>query len=103
MSEFNDRMSLQRQIVQIVNSKVWGNESLFGLSGKAIDRWLATNKIDLHAPISELLYAVSSKLFFLAAKSQEQISDDYRVLETEVHAMIQAIEAQVASAACEVR
>lgn len=97
MSEFNDRMSVQRRIIQIVNKKKWGAESLFGLSGKAIERWLSVNMISPSAPISQLLNGASSKLFFLAAKSQEQISDDYRLLSSEVEGLIKEIESEVGS------
>ncbi len=97
MSEFNDRMSIQRHIVQIINSKTRGPEALFGLSSKAIERWLTNNMIDRSSAISRLLTSVSSTLFFLAAKSQEQVSDEYKVLTADIAGMIKKIEMEIST------
>ena len=77
--EFNDRIAAQRKILQIVNQRPWAVESLFGLSSKAIDRWVAINRIDPNSVIVNMIRDVSAKLFFLANKSQDQVSDEYRL------------------------
>jgi hypothetical protein len=92
MAEFNDRMAVHRQIVQAVNRKFNLSEELFSLSSNAIERWLSSNFVDRNSEIVRLLYQASSKLFFLAAKSQEQVSDDYRVLSYEVESLLKSIE-----------
>jgi hypothetical protein len=92
MTEFNDRMAVQRKIVQAVNRKFNLSEELFGLSSNAIERWVASNFIDRNSEIVRLLYQASSKLFFLAAKSQEQVSNDYRLLASEVESLLKGIE-----------
>ena len=92
MTEFNDRMVLQRRIIQIVNNKFSRNEELFSLSSKAIERWLLANSFDKDSNIAGLLNAVSSKLFFLAAKSQEQISEDYKLLSANISQILLEIE-----------
>ena len=78
MDDFNNRMTAQRELLKVVNARVWPNENLFSLSGKAIDRWLSANGIDRDAPLAQLVCAASRALFFLANKSQEQITDEYR-------------------------
>lgn len=80
MGEFNNRMTVQRNILQIINQKTWGREPLLGLSSKAIDRWLVVNLIDPQSRIVQLIKDASAKLFFLATKSQEQITEDYQLL-----------------------
>jgi hypothetical protein len=84
MAEFNDRMSIQRDLVQMVNRRNRGREMLYGLSSNAIERWLSANSIERTTAISQLLKEVSSKLFFLAAKSQEHISEEYLVTAGEI-------------------
>lgn len=83
MSEFNNRMSAQRAILYSVNCVNW-TEELFGLSSGAIDRWTNVNKIESHEKLVELIRNVAEKLFFLSNKSQEQITEDYKGLSTEV-------------------
>ena len=76
MSEFVNRMAVQREVLRVVNEYSW-NEQLFGLSSAAIRRWAMMNEI---APIShevELLEAAGEALNFLATRSQDQISSDY--------------------------
>lgn len=40
MSEFNNRIAAQRDILACINEKNW-KEELFGLSSGAIDRWIS--------------------------------------------------------------
>ena len=92
MTEFNDRNAIQRKIVQAVNRKFKLDEELFSLSNGAIERWLSANSIEKNSEISKLLYQASSKLFFLAAKSQEQVSTEYKLLSSEVDSLLKGIE-----------
>jgi hypothetical protein len=97
MTEFNDRMSIQRHIVQIVNRRSRGSEMLYGLSSNAIERWLSANSIERTSAISQLLKDVSSKLFFLAAKSQEHISEEYRVMAGEIENITSKIQRELSA------
>jgi hypothetical protein len=90
MIEFNNRIDAQRVILSLVNRRGW-KEELYGLSKGAIDRWVRTNEID---PAADLLNAVcesADKLFFLANKSQEQVTDEYRLLSCEIYELTQRI------------
>ncbi|TXL03368.1 hypothetical protein BMR08_17225, partial [Methylococcaceae bacterium CS2] len=44
MTEFNNRIAAQRDILVCVNGKNW-SEELYGLSSGAIERWMSVNKI----------------------------------------------------------
>jgi len=95
MNEFNDRMLAQRRVVQLVNHKDWDKEELFGLSTKAIDRWMTANYIDPSSRLVHLLRSVSKELLCLATKSQEQVSEDYRARSSRVGALTKSIEAEI--------
>lgn len=82
--EFNNRISAQRNILRVINRKSWPMEALFGLSSKAIDRWVAVNRIDSNSAIVNMIKDVSAKLFFLANKSQDQVSEQYRLVRQEI-------------------
>jgi hypothetical protein len=86
MSEFNNRIAAQREILINVNSGSW-QEELFGLSSGAIDRWMNTNRLDSSSVLVELIRQAADKLFFLSNKSQEQITEDYKHLSGEVSAL----------------
>jgi hypothetical protein len=94
MNEFNSRIAAQRQVLQLVNRKNWGKEELFGLSRKAIDRWIAVNRIDPESQLVKLIETASAKLFFLANKSQEQISDEYKMVSSEIALITKTIETE---------
>jgi hypothetical protein len=66
----------QRQVLQLVSRRTWEKENLFGLSNKAIERWISVNRIDSESHLVQLVKSASAKLFFLANKSQEQISEE---------------------------
>lgn len=84
MYEFNNRISAQRQILNIVNQKHWTEEKLIGLTQKAIDRWISVNSINPQSPFIETIKNISEKLFFLANKSQEHITDSYKIIKDEI-------------------
>jgi len=81
--EFNNRMSIQRTVLEIINDKKY-QEELCGLSSKAIDRWIAINGLNCESDTCKIVYEISGKLFFLANKSQDCISDEYEMLSAEI-------------------
>jgi hypothetical protein len=91
MNEFKNRMAAQRQILELINGNRQQREELFGLSNKAIERWVAGNAIDTNSNLVALITTASGKLFFLANKSQEQISEDYQTASREIANLTTAI------------
>lgn len=86
MSEFNNRIAAQREILLGVNTRNW-KEELFGLSSGAIDRWINVNSLEVDSSLVKLIRQAAAKLFFLSNKSQEQVTEDYRLLSEEVSAL----------------
>lgn len=76
MNEFQNRVNLQRQIITLVNRKLRVKEPLASLSYGCITRWKNNNSEVLNQTY-EILLDLSSKVLFLATKSQEQITDEY--------------------------
>jgi len=95
MSEFNNRIAAQRHVLHLVNRKKFGREELFGLSNKAIERWISVNLVNPESRLVQLIKEASAKLFFLANKSQEQISDEYKTISNEIAAIANAIEIEL--------
>lgn len=95
MSEFNNRIAAQRDILLGINCGEW-KEELFGLSSGAIDRWVAANRLEPTSDLVSLVRQVADKLFFLSNKSQEQITEDYKLLSREVSALAEQIKRTVA-------
>jgi len=94
MDEFLNRLSAQRKILKILNS-CKQEEELFGLSKAAIERWVSNNQIGNDSEIVKLVYYASEKLFFLANKSQEQISIEYQTLSKEVSHITESIKREL--------
>lgn len=94
MNEFNNRIELQREVIQIVNSAGFKYQ-ITGLSKNAIERWLYDNKLDAKSDLTKLLYMISSKLFFLANKSQEQITESYKKISLDVSKLVQKLRDEV--------
>ncbi|UQB42518.1 hypothetical protein JX580_00970 [Thiomicrospira microaerophila] len=94
MSEFNNRISAQRDILLLINSAEW-SEELYGLSSGAIERWITANNIKKQSALIQLIQEAASKLFFLSNKSQEQITDEYRMLSKEVQDLTEKIKREV--------
>jgi len=84
MYDFLNRVDAQRMVLDSVNRQPWEREPLMSLSRKSIDRWVECNLIDRQSDLVSLLFITSEKLFFLANKSQEQITEDYKSLSREV-------------------
>src|SRR5262245_55179927 len=95
--DFSNRVDAQRLVLEVVNSREW-NEELFGLSRGALLRWTGANRMDPSSPLVKALELVSDKLQFLANKSQEQITDEYRALSQEVATMTEAVRRLVSTA-----
>ncbi|WP_440856755.1 hypothetical protein [Pseudomonas syringae] len=89
--EFNNRIDAQRKVLTIVNKLGW-QEELFGLSSGGIARWAESNRIAAGDPLHVLVTRAGEKLFFLANKSQEQITGEYRALSIEVAELTRQIE-----------
>jgi hypothetical protein len=87
MDEFNNRMDAQRNILEVVNRRTGFLEELCGLSKKAIERWIASNQLNPKSETCNILFQIAKKLFFLANKSQEQITEEYKALSAEISAL----------------
>lgn len=87
MDEFNNRMDAQRTVLRTVNRHTFFSEELCGLSKKAIERWLNANRIEPSDIVATTLIQISTKLFFLSTRSQEQVTEDYKLLSQEVQAL----------------
>ncbi|MBK7464653.1 MAG: hypothetical protein IPJ50_19415 [Betaproteobacteria bacterium] len=96
MSEFNNRIAAQRDILLGINSASW-QEELFGLSSGAIERWISANRLDPSSDLVALIRQAANKLFFLSNKSQEQITEDYKLLSREVTALTEQINSSIYS------
>lgn len=96
MSEFNNRISSQRSALKIVNGSGLFSKALLSLTDKAIDRWVKDNGVDTKADLVKMLKSLSGTLFFLANKSQEQITEDYKTLSETVHKQLSELELELA-------
>lgn len=94
MNDFTNRIIAQRNILSIINKRNW-NEKLFGLSSGAISRWVSINNLNSDSDLVKLIYQAASKLFFLANKSQEQVTNEYKNLSIEVSDLTKKIAALV--------
>lgn len=90
MTEFNNRITAQREVLLAVNSARW-REELYGMSRGALDRWVEANSLNRSSKLVNLLLEVAGKLFFLANKSQEQVTTEYRLRSSEVSELTDAI------------
>lgn len=88
MNDFINRIDAQRQVLNLVNSRIRGGEELFGLSEKAISRWENANDIDACRSLSIHLRELAVALQTLANKSQETVTDDYRAKAVRVHMLV---------------
>lgn len=83
MSEFLNRIDLQRKAIKIVNSSN-SKVQLTGLSLNTINSWCQINNINKSEKVVKELLHLSEKLFFLANKSQEQVTEDYKEMCNEI-------------------
>lgn len=96
MFEFNNRMTAQRKILALVNKRKY-NEELLGLSHAAIKRWMDNNNLRKNDELVKLVLLAAQRLFFLANKSQEQITNEYMALKITINDLIKKIESVVNS------
>lgn len=94
MNEFNNRIELQREVIKIVNKRGFDNQ-ITGLSDDAIKRWLSDNQLAKDSQLTLLIYEIASKLFFLANKSQEQITDSYKKLSSDVSNLVEELRLEI--------
>lgn len=87
--EFNNRVDLQRKVLKIVNQKQY-KDQLTGLSQAALENWISSNNINEEI-VKSTLFSISDKLFFIANKSQDQITDEYIGLQKSVHNDIEVL------------
>ena len=99
MSEFNNRIIAQRNALKIVNGSGLFFEQLLSLTEKAIDRWSINNGIDARDLLVVLLKSMSGTLFFLANKSQEQVTEDYKALSEKVDKQLSDLKLEMANKA----
>ncbi|MGG1922847.1 hypothetical protein AB1278_13630 [Chryseobacterium sp. NRRL B-14798] len=88
MNDFLNRITAQRTVTSIVNKETKFNFPLVGLSAKALERWKNENNITENSELLKELYLISTKLFFLGNKSQEQITDEYKSLSKNITELI---------------
>lgn len=91
MTEFSNRVDAQRHILKIVNATIHNKEQLLSLSSKAIKRWCTINKINCESELVTKITEASEKLFFLANKSQEQITNEYKNISLEINTITHVI------------
>ena len=90
-------MDTQRQVLRIINRRHQFAEELAGLSKKAIERWLNVSRQDPTGEVATILVQISSKLFFLSSKSQEQVTEEYQLLSREVQSLKTKLENALAN------
>ncbi len=95
MSEFNNRINAQREALKVANGSELFREPLLSLTEKAIDRWSNNNDISNTDHAIILLKAMSGTLFFLANKSQEQVTEDYKILSEKVRDQLSKLEIEL--------
>lgn len=95
MDEFLNRITAQREVIKIINKQNKKGFPLVGLSAKSLERWQIENSILNESELMINLYLISSKLFFLANKSQEQITNEYRLLSKTVKELIVNLEENI--------
>lgn len=81
-AEFNSRVDLQRQVLKLINQTPWDMQ-LAGLSKSALDNWIFSNSVK-NEEVIRSLYSIAEKLFFIANKSQDQITEEYQNLQLSI-------------------
>ncbi len=95
MSEFRNRMDSQREVLGIVNRSSDWSEELCGLSESSISRWLQVNSLPNSSRVAVLLRQISEKLFFLATKSQEQVTEEYKALSKDLQLLANDLQTEL--------
>ena len=92
MGEFVSRMATQRQVLDLINSRLHLNEKLFGLSSSAIDRCVASNQLSPSSEVVLRVKDISSELFFMATRSQEPVSSEYELRREKIMQAVRELE-----------
>lgn len=95
MDEYNFRVSLQRRVLEKVNSLGYP-EQLAGLSSGSIERFRTNSNINNE--IISVLKEIGKKLFFLSTKSQDQVSGSYQVIKDELEGLSLKLDQSLAKA-----
>ncbi|QXO64176.1 hypothetical protein [Morganella morganii] len=95
MSEFSNRIKAQREALKVVNGSGQFREPLLSLTEKAIERWSNNNNLSNVDHATLLLKEMSGTLFFLANKSQEQVTEDYKILSKKVSDQLSKLEIEL--------
>lgn len=61
----------------------------------AIMPWVMENNIETGSRLVRLILTASDKLFFLANKSQEQVTEEYKSIEAEIQSIYRSLEAEI--------
>ncbi|WP_343319352.1 hypothetical protein [Sphingobacterium multivorum] len=88
-AEFNNRVDLQREVIKNVNKNQLKMQ-LTGLSRSAIESWFLNNNIS-NEVLKSCLIDISERLFFIANKSQDQITEEYRDLQLNLRSKIEEL------------
>lgn len=91
MSDFLNRIEVQRRVIKIINNSRLTYQ-LSGLSINSLRKWAMDNKIEEKTDIYNHLLLISSKLFLLSNKSQEQISEDYKMISIDINECVNKLE-----------
>jgi hypothetical protein len=94
-SDFNNRIEAQRDVLTAVNSRTWPVEQLYALSDGAIQRWIIANHIEAKSEIASLVIVAGDALNFLANKSQEQVSDEYKMRSQEFSLILHRVKLEI--------
>ncbi|PPC39987.1 hypothetical protein EA687_03280 [Acinetobacter baumannii] len=94
MNDFQNRINLQRKILHLVNSKIQLDEPLISLSKSCIDRWFSNNR-GIKQSTLDIIVSISEKTLFLATKSQEQITEEYSILSSDVSKKLNDLEKDI--------
>ncbi len=96
LSDFNNRMEAQRELLKIVNSRTWSTEQLYALSDGAIQRWIMVNHINANSDIATQVILAGDALNFLANQSQEQVSGEYKIRSIEFSLVLEKVKVEMA-------
>jgi len=91
MIEFRNRLTIQRKLLNLINRKI-GGFSLNGISVYTIQRWCNDNNLDVNSDLVFKIKLISKELQFLANRSQEAISLEYKTKVSTIENLMLEIE-----------
>lgn len=96
LSDFKNRIDAQRELLKIVNEHPWPNEQLLSLSEGAIQRWIIANQLPRTSELVVEVFKAAAALYFLANRSQEQITDEYAANSAEFAGCLRHVQTAIA-------